>query len=127
MTIEECYRILGGDYAEVSTRLPVPKLIEKFVIKFPEDGSFEKLCAGIRDNNRAEAFLAAHTLKGVCQNLGFGTLLTSVEKLTETLRPEMSDIPENAEKLLEDVKRDHEKTVAAICLYRKALCKETKE
>ena len=44
MTIEECYQELGGSYAEVCTRLPSPRLVEKFAAKFLEDQSFETLC-----------------------------------------------------------------------------------
>ena len=43
MTIEECYQELGGNYAEVCTRLPSPRLVEKFVGKFLDDRSYETL------------------------------------------------------------------------------------
>ena len=31
MTIEECYEKIGGDYADVSKRIPSVALIEKFI------------------------------------------------------------------------------------------------
>ena len=39
MTIYECYTALGGDYQEVLGRLRSGPMIQKFVLKFPEDGN----------------------------------------------------------------------------------------
>lgn len=119
MTIEECYQALGGNYAEVRTRLPSARLVEKFVGKFLEDKSYETLCRQIAAGDRAEAFRAAHTLKGVCANLSFTRLFTSSAALTETLRPESSAIPAGALRELEEVCRDYQTTVEAI---RRFLC-----
>ena len=47
MTIEDCYRQLGGDYSEVLKRMMSRKLVKKFIGRFLEDDSFEKLCTGI--------------------------------------------------------------------------------
>ena len=117
MTMEECYQELGGSFAEASTRLPSLGLVEKFIGKFPEDSSFETLCAAMEAGERAEAFRAAHTLKGVCANLGFTRLMSSVSRLTDALRPETDSIPEPAASLLEDVRRDYEATTGAIRRY----------
>ena len=65
MTIQECYRELGGDYLEVSARLPSPRLIEKFIGKFLEDGSFDALLRAMECGDRAEAFRAAGFLAAV--------------------------------------------------------------
>ena len=80
MTLEACYQLLEGDYADVCRRLPSKNLIEKFIGKFLEDKSYETLCIHFQDGNRREAFLAAHTLKGICANLGFQSLLTSSDR-----------------------------------------------
>ena len=117
MTVEQCYQALGGNYAEVSRRLPSPRLVNKFLGKFLEDSSFEDLCAQLRAGNRPEAFRAAHTLKGVCANLSFGRLLTSASAMAELLRPETDTIPEGAAALLEDLRRDYQQTTAAIRAY----------
>ena len=120
MTIQECYRALGGNFSEVSRRLPSLSLIEKFAVKFLDDKSYEELCSKMEVGNRPEAFRAAHTLKGVCANFGFDCLLASAEALTEVLRPEVGTIPAEAVPLMEDVKRDYEMTVSAIRAYIKA-------
>ena len=117
MTIEQCYQTLGGNYAEVSNRLPSPRLVSKFLGKFLEDPSFEILCAQLETGNRPEAFRAAHTLKGVCANLSFSRLLASATVLTEALRQETDTIPETAAALLENVRRDYQQTIDAIRAY----------
>lgn len=117
MTVEECYNMLGGSFERIKNRLPSIGLIKKFVAKFLNDRSFDELCLAMQNGERMEAFRAAHTLKGVCANLCFDRLLSSVEQLTELLRTESETIHPNAFSLLEDVKKDHELTVNAINTY----------
>lgn len=117
MTIDECCQQLGGDYATLKTRLPSDSLIKRFITKFLDDSSFSELCHAIQEGQREEAFRAAHTLKGVCANLGFDQLGASASKMTELLRPEGSGIPEEAVFMMNEVKRDYEMTVGAIRTY----------
>ena len=114
MRIEECYREMGGSYADVSARLPSPSLVQRFVCKFPEDKSFEALESAMESGSREAAFRAAHTLKGVCANLSFTRLLESASALTEILRPESPSIPESALAQMEQVRSDYAVTVGAI-------------
>ena len=86
MTIQECYAQMGADYNEVFRRLYNEAMIRKFVLLFPKDDSFHNLEAALKEQNVKEAFRAAHTLKGVCQNLGFSNLYAPTYTLTETLR-----------------------------------------
>lgn len=118
MTMEECYQMLGGNYSEVCSRLPSPKLVERFVGKFLEDKSFDILCNALAAGSREDAFRAAHTLKGVCANLSFTRLMNSSSELTEVLRPSLDSIPTEAAPLLEKVRRDYQLTVNAIRSFR---------
>lgn len=120
MTIQECYQKLGGNYAEMSARLPSPKLIERFVGKFLDDKSFDTLCQQMEAGDRALAFQAAHTLKGVCGNLSFTRLFDSASRLTEVLRSETDEIPAAAAGLMEEVRRDYQSTLDAIQEYLSA-------
>lgn len=113
MTLEECYRQLGGDYADACTRLPTPALVARFIAKFPADPSFAALCDAVAGGDAAAAFAAAHTLKGVCANLSFRRLFGSASALTETLRGQTS-LPEQTASLLDEVRTDYEVTVEAI-------------
>lgn len=113
MTLKECYTALGGDYDEAMGRLRSERLVQKFVLKFLDDGSYQLLCDSLAAGNREEAFRAAHTVKGVCANLAFNTLQESSEALTEALRD--GKPPEAGEEaLVARVKEDYQRTRQAI-------------
>ena len=118
MTLQECYTALGGDYDEVLGRLRSESLVQKFVLKFPADPSYDMLQTALAAQDWAEAFRGAHTIKGVCQNLAFTHLAQSSSALTEALRSGMS--PE-APGLLEKVKADYQRTVSAIQEFQASL------
>lgn len=96
MTIEQCYAVIGGSYAQICRRLSSPQLVEKFVRKFPKDPSFVQLTAAMSAGDRDAAFRAAHTLKGVAANLSFSCLYASTAELTELLRAPTDTIPPEA-------------------------------
>ncbi len=115
MTLQDCYAALGGDYADVSARLRSDRLVQKFILKYLDDPSFDTLCSAMAEKNYEEAFRAAHTIKGVCQNLSFTRLLDSSSRLTEALRGGYT--PE-ADALAEQVRSDHLAVTAAIRAFR---------
>lgn len=117
MTIQECYEKIGGDYDQVAKRLPSASLIHKFVLKFLDDRSYDKLRDAMEKGQRETAFRAAHTLKGVCGNLSFIRLMDSSSKLTEVLRSESEEIPAEAFQMMEDVKKDYALTAEGIREY----------
>ena len=121
MTIQECYQHLGGDYAKMEQRLSSVRLIEKFIAKFLDDGSYAALRTAMEEGDRLSAFRAAHTLKGVCGNLCFDRLLISVTQLTEHLRPECEAIPAQAAALWPQVQQDYAQTALAIHDYLNAV------
>ena len=86
MTIQECYKAIGGNYEDVLRRLHNEALIQKFTLKFLEDPSYLLLKQALKDKNYEDAFRSAHTLKGVCQNLSFDRLYEVSNELTELLR-----------------------------------------
>ena len=104
MTIQECYKAIGGNYEDVLRRLPNEALIRKFTLKFLEDQSYLQLKQALKDKKYEDAFRSAHTLKGVCQNLSFDRLYEVSNELTELLRDrtgEKPGIPEAMEKVTE--------------------------
>ncbi|MCI9068137.1 MAG: Hpt domain-containing protein [Lachnospiraceae bacterium] len=118
MTLKECYEAIGGNYEEVVGRLRSERLIQKFTLKFLDDKSLELLKRSLREENYEEAFRAAHTIKGICQNLSFDRLLASDSALTEALRDGKS--PE-ADSLAAQVFADYEATVSAIRTFQASL------
>lgn len=111
MTVRECYAALEGDYEEVLGRLYSEALVCKFIGKFLSDSSFQLLEDSMQSGDREEAFRAAHTLKGVSQNLGFTKLYESSHEITEALRTKNYDL---AAQLLSKVEADYAQTAAAI-------------
>ncbi len=117
MTLQECYAALGGDYDEVLGRLRSERMIQKFVLRFLEDKSYDLLCASMESGNYEEAFRAAHTIKGVCQNLSFTLLGKSSSELSEALR---NGYTPEADALVEQVKTEYQQTAQAIRAFQEA-------
>ena len=116
MTLQECYSIIGN-YNEVMKRLPRETMVIKFIMKFLDDKSYEQLMTAIENSDYQSAFMAAHTIKGVCQNLSFTRLYDSSHLITEALRNENPDISLISE-LAGKVREDYEITVNTIKTFR---------
>ena len=84
--IEEMYKNSGSSYEIAISRMQNDDRIKKYLGFFLEDSSYSSLKKAIEDGNCDEAFRAAHTLKGVCQNMAFTALSKVVEQITEELR-----------------------------------------
>ena len=79
-------------------------LFRKFIGKFSSDPSFQLLSDSLKAGSYEEAFRAAHTLKGVSQNLSFTKLYQSSHEITEALRTANYDL---AVQLLPHVETDY--------------------
>ena len=119
MTLEECYDVFGGSYQDVKQRLLSDALIERFVNKFLTDSSYEMLCTAVEAGDCEGAFRAAHTLKGICQNLSFRRLAESAGRMTEYLRgkEEVEGDKQYCEELLQQIKKDYDAVVQAVIEY----------
>ena len=115
MTIQECYAALEGNFQEVLGRLYSEALVKKFAGKFLADQSFQQLKSSLEEGNYDEAFRAAHTLKGVTQNLAFTKLYLSSHEITEALRTKNYD---QALQLLVKVEADYNQTASAIQAFQ---------
>ena len=111
MTIKECYDAMGADYQNTLNRFPNEAFIKKFVLKFLDDNSYANLKEALAAGNVEEAFRAAHTLKGICLNLGLKNLYTVSSDLTEKLRGRELD---GYEALYEKVSEQYKITVNAL-------------
>ncbi|WP_298031304.1 Hpt domain-containing protein [uncultured Dysosmobacter sp.] len=85
------------------------------MLKFLEDKSCGLLRTSMAEKNYEEAFRAAHTIKGVCQNLRFTRLGKSSSRLSDALHHGWT--PE-ADTLLEQVRADHLAVTAAIRTFQ---------
>lgn len=77
-----------------------PELVEHFLMKFREDRSFSELLSALERGETETAFRAAHTLKGICANLGLGRLFEQASVVTELLRSGDLEGAKNAVPLL---------------------------
>lgn len=114
MTLRECYEKIGADYNATLSRMSGNEsLLSRFVMKFRDDPTYSGLVAAYESGDVKTAFRMAHTLKGVCLNLGFDKLRDSSSQLTEALRS--SDVfTEESDTLFAKVKEDYELTMSAI-------------
>lgn len=117
MTIQECYAAMGSNYEDVIARLRSDRLVQKFMLRFLDDKSYELFCTSMKEKNYEEAFRAAHTIKGVCQNLGFTRLLDSSSEMSDALRHGWT--PE-ADALTDRLAADYRLTIGAIQSFQQS-------
>ena len=86
-------------------------MVKKFALKFLDDPSFQELKTPLEAGDTETAFRAAHTLKGICLNLGFDNLYKASFDITEKLRGRDT---EGCEELLARVEEQYNNTVDAI-------------
>jgi HPt (histidine-containing phosphotransfer) domain-containing protein len=106
MTIKECYEEMGASYDEIMNRLGKEERVKRFLPKILKDPSYDLLCTSLEKKDVKEAFRAAHTLKGVCQNLALTKLAGSTCEIVELLR-NREEYGEDLEPALEKVKADY--------------------
>ena len=110
MTVRECYDMIG-DYDRISMAFRDDNKIIKFLRMFLEDDNFKKLSEALPKGDVDAAFIAAHTLKGVCQNLCLDDLYDADAEVTEALR---SKNLAKARELFPDVEREYHNVENAI-------------
>lgn len=115
MNLKDFYAAIGGDYNGVIGRMRSEALVKKFILKFEEDPNFYELKKALDQGNREDAFRAVHTIKGVCQNLGFTSLQESSSVLTQYLRVGLSN---ECVLLMQQVQEDYERIINAISELR---------
>ena len=86
ISMREAYEKIGANYDDACARLMGEEMLARFALKFLDDESMDKLEAAMAAGDAEGAFMAAHTLKGVAQNLGFDGLYRAAFALTEEMR-----------------------------------------
>lgn len=109
MTIKECYEAVGSSYEEVLGRFGSEDFVKRFALKFLKDTTFLELEKKMLQANGEDAFRAAHTLKGVCLNLGFTALGEVSSELTEAMRSTKET--KGCEELMEKVTMEYQKVI----------------
>ena len=86
-------------------------LLEKFLKKFLEDKSFEKLREALDSGDSEAALAASHTLKGVCGNLSMGRL---ADLFTSQVKAFRSGDFNQAKGMMDEITVAYNETIAAI-------------
>ena len=111
MTLSDVYKTLNGNYDEAKTRMMNDSFLEKMLLKFIKDDSMKKLDEELKKGNIKEAFMAAHTLKGVAANFAFTQLFNQASLRTENLRK--GKLPEN----MDELRKEYDLTINTINKY----------
>ena len=105
---------IGVKYDEVLNRfMGKEDFYLRMLKKFLDDKNYEGLKQAVEQKNWPEAFKYAHTVKGLCGNLGLDGMLDHVAPLTEEVRSEPYN-EENIVKYMTNVSEAYEKTVEVI-------------
>lgn len=72
----------------LSRLLENESLLERILKKFLEDRSYISLCEALENHDIQGAFMASHTLKGICGNLSMNELYDHISDQVECLRRE---------------------------------------
>lgn len=111
ITLREFYERTGGNYEDTLRRLPAESMVKRFLLKYPDDSSFDELIKAVSTKNWELGFRAAHTLKGVAQNLGMDSIFEPASVLCEQMR---GNKPMTDFELLETLKMAQENVLSAI-------------
>lgn len=111
MTLSDFYARLGGSCDAVLKRIPSEQMLRKFLKMYEKDPSYAQLTEAVKAGDWQSAFRAAHTLKGVAQNLGLDRLHQRASALTEALRGAK---PLDDPALLDAVSQAHTETLSAL-------------
>ena len=111
ISMREVYEKIGANYDDACARLMGGEMLARFALKFLDDESMDKLEAAMAGDAEG-AFMAAHTLKGVSQNLGFDNLYEPAVVVTEALRG--ADAVDGAREGMHALQQQYAATMSAL-------------
>lgn len=103
MTLEEIYDLAGGNFNEAAARLGGEERLKRFLKMLSGDDSITTFEKAVDDGRMQEAFRAAHTIKGICLNLGFKRIAATASVLCDALRGSEED---NCAPPIEDIHKE---------------------
>lgn len=86
-------------------------LLVRMMQRFVQDENFHILQQALLDNNREQAELACHTVKGICANLGIEKLCAKLEVQLEQIR---TGHLQNAKDMMPMLEQEYARVIHAI-------------
>ena len=120
MTVQELYENIGGSLQSALRILQMDKMVARFIVRYLDEPSCEKLLTAYENGDDKGVFEAAHAMKGVCANLGLDSLSGKAGEICEQFRPGAEHtLSEDAiaEKIGE-LRAMHERTVEGIKAFK---------
>ena len=107
ITVAEAYSELNENYDAVLSRLMGKEnLVIKYLTMFKNDSTYDALTNAVSAGSAEDALRAAHSLKGMCFNLGLISLGTVCSDLVDAVRGGEYDL----DQLYAPIKSEYEKT-----------------
>ena len=119
MTLQELYDSIGGSYDSAKRILQIDRMIGKFIVRFLDDTSCDRLLAAYEAGDKTGMFEGAHALKGVCANLGLNGLSEAASEIAKEFRginPPTMDEAALAAKI-DAIRETHARTLEGIRRY----------
>ena len=119
MTIQELYDRIGGNYAEIISRLQMDAFVSRFITKFADDSSCHDTIAAWEAGDERGTFEAAHRAKGVCANLSLTKLANLSSDICEAMRPGNEELRArtDVDALVAELRDSHVAALAAIAEF----------
>ena len=121
MSLEKCYELIGGDLDEIINALGSESIVQKFLLKLLDEDTHLLLTSSIEKKDYAEAFRAAHTIKGISLNLSLKRLYSVANPLTEALRHKESLDEVKVLKLYHSFKEVYDSIIKTIGEFKSSL------
>lgn len=86
MTVKEYYAQIGGDYADVMSRLMKEERVLKYLRMFSTGTDYAEMDIALAEERWEDAFRNAHNLKGISLNLALTPLAKASSVLCEAIR-----------------------------------------
>lgn len=121
MTAEELYDAIGAKYEDALATLHSERLINKYVVRFPDEPTYGQLLEAKQSGNEEQIFRCAHTFKGICLNLALTNIFFYADIITEHYRPESEKLSPDIENEFKRLDAEYNKTVELIKEYAAGL------
>lgn len=112
MKLKECYESIGANYEEVVSRLMSDDRVKKYLERFADSNDLDKIVRCVEAKNFEDGYRNAHTLKGLCLNLGITRLQAVCEVLCEAIKDGNPTV--DLDPILQNLKDEYKLTMDAI-------------